>query len=172
MVEPHVETVAYWHIVVSPRDLRLDGTGRGIRADVVQIGLDHIEGVRSNKVYFLRGRLSHGEVERLAQALLTDPVAEVCTFGPGLTDRPDAVAAIEVHSLPGVMDPVSISTLDAVRRWLRSRGVAEDAVDAVRTARRYEIVGARGADELETIARRVRDTSISCSGAGSMVVAP
>ena len=155
MVEPQADTGLYWHVVVSPRDPRLDGAGRGIRADVVQLGLDHIEAVRSSKVYLLRGRLSRGEVEQLAQTLLTDPVAEVCTFGPGLTDRPDAVAAIEVHSLPGVMDPVSISTLDAVRRWLRSRGVAEDAVDAVRTARRYEIVGARNADELETIALRV-----------------
>jgi len=145
---------SYWHIRVSPKAAHLDGHGRDVHGDIRQIGLPHVEGVRSSTLYLLRGRLSEPALRRIATDLLTDPVSETMSFGPGLARREDSGVAIEVHTQPGVMNPVAISTLEAIRRHVIAAGV-DGSVDDVQTARRYEIVGARSADELDEIARNV-----------------
>ncbi len=145
---------SYWHIGVSRKTAQLDGHGRAALHDIRQAGLSHIEGVRSSTLYFLRGRLSEAMVRRIADELLTDHVSEEMTFGPGLTTRASDGAAIEIHSQPGVMNPVAISTLEAVARFVAATG-GDGSVDEVQTARRYEIIGARCIDELETIASGV-----------------
>ncbi len=124
----------------------------------------HIEGVRSSTLYFLRGQLSEAMVERIARNLLTDPVSEEVTFGTGLKagsgltvqDDPakSTPCAIDVHPQPGVMNPVAISALEAVRRFVVATGDA-GSVDDLQTARRYDIIGARGIDDLDTIAATV-----------------
>ncbi len=144
-----------WHIQVSPRRPDLDGHGRDVLADVRQIGLEHIEGVRSSRVYLLEGRLLESDVRLLAEELLCDPVAEVFEVREGFARRDDIDGAIEVHPLPGVMNPAALSTLDAAGRLLASQGRSQARVEAVQTARRYVILGARNAPELEQIAARV-----------------
>lgn len=148
-----------WHIQVSPRRAELDGHGRDVLADVRQIGLEHIEGVRSSRIYLLEGRLLESDVRLLAEELLCDPVAEVFEVRGGFSRRDDInganEGAIEVHPLPGVMNPVAISTLDAAGRLLAAQGRSQARVEVVQTARRYVILGARNAPELEQIAARV-----------------
>ena len=51
------DSVQRWHIQVSPRRSDLDGHGRDVLADVRQIGLEHVEGVRSSRIYLLEGSL-------------------------------------------------------------------------------------------------------------------
>jgi phosphoribosylformylglycinamidine synthase len=53
------------------------------------------------------------------------------------------------------MNPVAISAHGAARRLLRHRGPAGVRIDDVQTARRYEIVGARDASELDQSASKV-----------------
>jgi len=142
----------YWHIRISPKTAQLDGHGRDVLSDIRQIDLPHVEGVRSSILYFLRGDLSEQAIVRIATDLLTDPVSETMSFGPGLAGREDTGVAIEVHTQPGVMNPVAMSALEAIRRHLAAAG-AHGSVEDVKTARRYEIVGARSADELDRIAR-------------------
>ena len=145
----------YWHVRVSPRTQRLDGHGREILAEIHHAGLTHIGGVRSSRLYFLAGRLAEAEVRLLANELLADPVVETASSGRGLVERTDRAPAIEIHRLPGVMNPAAMSALDAATRLLRARHREQAVLDEVQTARRYEIVGARTAEELEQIASGV-----------------
>lgn len=144
-----------WHIRVRPRAASLDVHGRDVLGDVHAIGLTHIEAVRSSRLYFLAGTLNTEDVRLLAEELLTDPVVEISSSGRGLTRREDEHPTIEVHLQPGVMNPVAGSTLGAARRVLRQRGAVGAAVEEVQTARRYEVIGARSAGELEAIATRL-----------------
>ncbi len=81
-------------------------------------------------VYLIEGDLTDGQVGRIARELLADPVGEVSRIGaaaaPGGT-------CVEVHYLPGVMDPVAHSTRDAIREMMPNVGTVE-----VRTGTRYD----------------------------------
>ncbi|MBI4716775.1 MAG: phosphoribosylformylglycinamidine synthase [Planctomycetes bacterium] len=143
-----------WHVHVCPAAPRWDVHGRDVLADVRHVGLTHIEGVRSSRLYFLEGQLSEAEVRLLAAELLTDPVTERFTCTAGFSARDDSSPSIEVHYQPGVMNPVAQSTLAAARRLLAAKGVPA-GLREVQTARRYEVIGARSAAELDQIAGRV-----------------
>ncbi len=149
------DAVQRWHIQVSPRRADLDGHGRDMLADIRRIGLEHIEGVRSSRIYLLQGALLESDVRRLAEELLSDPVAEAFEVREGFSRRNEAQGAIEIHPLPGVMNPAALSTLDAARRLLAPKGRSQARIDAVQTARRYIVLGARSAVELEQIAAGV-----------------
>lgn len=151
--EPRAQTL--WYVRVRPRTPALDGHGRDVLADAHEIGQEHIKSIQSSRLYFFSGIIAEADIRRLGEELLSDPVAEVFSFGPGLTHRDDNDPAIEVHLQPGVMNPVVESTLGAARRLLRQSGTPGATVDDVRTARRYQVVGANSAAELEVIASRL-----------------
>lgn len=155
MKSPDNSETSRWSIRVRHASASLDGHGREVLSDVRQAGLDHIEGVVSSRIYMLQGRLDRSSVELIADELLTDPVAERAEVSPGLGMRTDNHPAVEVHTLPGVMSSVAITALDAARRLLAARCQGGETVEAVRTARCYEFVGARSADDLDRAARRV-----------------
>ncbi len=154
MQETQPSCSTYYQVQVSSRSPELDGSGRDVLAEVRQLPISDVEAVHTSKLYFFRGVLSAEAVQTLAALLLCDPVAEVSTFAAGLTYREDARAAVEVHAKPGVMDPVALSTRQAAMRVLRER-FPEARIDEVRTARRYVIVGASSAGDLERIAKQV-----------------
>ncbi|MCO6437378.1 MAG: phosphoribosylformylglycinamidine synthase subunit PurL [Phycisphaerae bacterium] len=145
----------HWQVCVRPANDALDVAGRALLADVHQAEFRRISAVGSSKYYFLVAELDADVVERLAGELLADPVAERFLAGEGFSRRDTSRPAVEVHPLPGVMNPAALSTLDAARRWLARNGWSPDLLHAVQTGRRYEIEGARDAEELERIAARV-----------------
>ncbi len=135
--------------------MELDGHGRDVLADIRRIGLEHVEGARSTRVYLLEGRLGESDVRLLAEELLCDPVAESFEVREGFARRSDAGTTVEVHPLPGVMNPAAMSTKDAAEKLLAAKGRSQARIGAVQTARRYAVVGARSAADLEQIAARV-----------------
>ena len=147
------EQSPYWHIHVRPRSPRLDAHGREVLADVRQIGLKHVEAVASSKIYLLAGHLTADDVRLIAEELVTDSIAEACEFGPGLAPRRGDAPAVEVHRLPGVMNPAAMSTQEAAGRLLEARG--DGTIDQIQTGRRYEFTGVRSADELDELAGEV-----------------
>ncbi len=155
MAQKSDDASVYWHIRVRPKTPHLDGHGRDMLHEIRRIGLGHIEGVRSSRVYLLRGRLDEAQVRHLSEALLTDPVAELGEVGSGLVHRVDKHPSIEVHTLPGVMNPAAMSALEAASRELAHGAVGKAGLEEVQTARRYEIIGARDASELDRIASGV-----------------
>ncbi len=144
-----------WSVRIHPRTPAMDGLGQTLLADIHQLPLAHIEAVRTSRIYLLRGNLTALDVEQLAKQLFADPVSERYTITEGLSQRSDRQDVIEVQPLPGVMDPVALSTEQAIRRLLEHRDDKPAPVIEVRTARRYEILGAHSSDELDRIASRI-----------------
>jgi len=93
--------------------------------------------IRSAGVYLIEAELAGDELARVADELLADPVSQRSVIGAS-----DATggAVVEVHYLPGVMDPVAASAADAIAEMLpRLEGRVR-----VRTGRRFDITPADG----------------------------
>ncbi|MFI4916366.1 MAG: AIR synthase-related protein [Phycisphaerales bacterium JB060] len=94
------------------------------------------------KVYLLEGDLTDQQRDAIASALLVNPVTETLAKGnghPGVT--------LEVHPLPGVMDPAAQSVEEAIRELL---GVEVQAS----TGARYDLEGLT-ADDAKALAARL-----------------
>jgi len=118
----------------------------GMFHQIGEFGIASVTGVRHVRLFFLYGDLSADEADRIGRELLIDPVTEQMLAGS--SPAPADGAAIEVHLKAGVMDPVAAS----VEKAIADMGLA---VETVRTARRYELIGRVTRDECETIARRL-----------------
>ena len=97
--------------------------------------------VRSAKVYLIEGSLDHAAVAGIASELLVDPVTERAIAGAG-EPTVRAGATIEVHALPGVMDPAAQSVREAIYELTGERV-------EVSTGLRYDIEGVDGPAAVE-----------------------
>lgn len=124
-----------------PREAAGDPRAEALRRQASEAGVD-VARVGSARVYLVEGALTAAQAERLAGALLADPVLESWSLGAGAPETGAHVA--EVHPLPGVMDPVAQTVREQARELL---GV-DDLL--VQTGVRYDMLGvsARDADAL------------------------
>jgi len=149
-------TASYWQVVITPLSADMDAQGRDLLGDAHRLGLTGVRGIQAGRIFFLAGDLDAAAVDRIAAELLVDPVTQRYTCSAGLTQRERSAPAVEVHYQPGVMDPVALSTRQAIEDLLAATpGGTPSAIREVRTARRYTIEGATRADELALLARRV-----------------
>ncbi len=138
---------AIHRIEVRPRPGELDPRGAAACRDAETLGLAQPPSrIDAAAIYLIQGELGDEQVRRLAEELLAEPVTESATIG---ARAPAADALIEVHPLPGVMDPDAEAVESAVRAML---GVSV----RVRTARRYDMHGT----DADT-ARRVAEGSLA-----------
>ncbi len=100
---------------------------------------------RTARVYLIETDLDDDAFKRTASTLLADPVLEEVTIGA--SESPEGACVIEVHPLPGVMDPASGSVADAVE-------TLTDRRPRVSTGWRYELEGVR-ADDARRLAERL-----------------
>jgi phosphoribosylformylglycinamidine synthase subunit PurSL len=103
-------------------------------------------GARSASVYLIRTDVDDAAAERLAAELLADPVSQRFTIGADAT--PTAMRTIEVHPLPGVMDPPALTVERAARQLL---DLPDDAPLEVTTGARYDVAGLT-ADQVAALA--------------------
>ncbi len=76
----------------------------------------HAAGVRVARVYLIEGELTAEDAQRLASGLLANPVSETAVLG---AEPPHAdTQIVEVHPLPGVMDPPAQTVADAAEELL------------------------------------------------------
>ncbi len=134
-------------VEVRPRTESLDARGHSVAKSAKGLGLG-VGGVRSARVYLIEAMLSAPELERVAGALLADPVTEIATVGSSAVG---SAAVVEVHPLPGVMDPAAQSVELGIRDLL---GWPKDRALAVSTGSRYDLAGLAKADA-EFLARRL-----------------
>jgi phosphoribosylformylglycinamidine synthase len=131
-------------IEVAPAPGRDDVRGEAIKRDAAAIGVQ-AKSVRSSKVYLIEAALDDEQLETLAHRLLADPVLERASFGVA---PPKRARVVEVHPLPGVMDPAAHTVREAARELL---GVREMTVS---TGARYDLEGV-SAQDAETLANRL-----------------
>ena len=135
---------AVHRVEVRPRTGEPDPRGEAAWRDAQGLGLAVAPTrIDTAEVYLIEGELTDDQVAVLAETMLADPVMEQVTIGAA---APSAKAMIEVHPLPGVMDPAAEAMESAIRAAL--------GFDVrVRTARRFDMHGVDGAT-----ARRVAET--------------
>ena len=116
---------------VEVRRLRSSGDPLADRllADARAIGIE-IASAATAKVYLIEADFDDEQIASVRDRLLTDPVVEESALGAAAS----ADQVVEVHPLPGVMDPAAQSVRDAIADLT---GVEP----AVSTGRRYELAG-------------------------------
>jgi len=138
-----------YRVEVRVRESFNDPHADGVLAQVRELGMGKVTGVRSARLFFLAGELGDEDVRRIGSELLADPVTETFWVGVGVGDGDGGPGGVvEVHLKGGVMDPVAASTEGAIR----DMGLP---IESVRTGRRYELAGDVSEEDLAHIARRL-----------------
>lgn len=110
------------------------------RANELGYGL---EGAHSARIYLIESPLTSAQLDLIVSQLLCNPVVERAEIG---SSEPRG-ALVEVHPLPGVMDPPAQSVADAIEALI---GVRPE----VSTGYRYDLLGVSDA-KAQTIANRL-----------------
>jgi phosphoribosylformylglycinamidine synthase subunit PurSL len=121
-----------------------DPRAQSLRHDAAAIGIP-LAGVRTARIYLVEGPLTDSQLALVENRLLTDPVVEAAVRGASAA-RPGS-QVIEVHPLPGVMDPVAQSVQEAIQDLI---GVECQ----ISTGRRFELEGI-SAEDAAVLARRL-----------------
>ncbi len=126
-------------IVVRKREGAPDPEARRLLREAQALGTT-LTSARTARVYLLEGPITPMDLEKIESELLLEPVLEE------LGEQP-ADAVIEVHPLPGVMDPVAQSVEKAIHAMT---GLAV----RVQTGHRYELAGITQ-EQAHTLAERL-----------------
>jgi phosphoribosylformylglycinamidine synthase len=121
-----------------------DPKADALRRDASALGMT-LTSARTSQVYLIEAALSAAQVRTVGEQLLADPVTE--QFRLGASPATPNAQLVEVHPLPGVMDPVAQSVQTAIRELV--------GVEArVSTGWRYDLAGIDGA-HADTLASRL-----------------
>ncbi|MDX1565452.1 MAG: AIR synthase-related protein, partial [Phycisphaeraceae bacterium] len=143
-----------WRVEVRPAQEADDPLGRSVADEAAEIGLRRPTAVHAAKVYLIEAAVDQSTIERVAGGLLADPITQ--RWRLGAEPRRDGAAMVEIHSLPGVMDPVAGSTEEAIVDML-----AEPAPPVrVRTASRYDLEGLEASEARQIAERLLANTVI------------
>lgn len=121
---------------VSAAPGQTDPIGESVRREAAAAGV-RLSAARATHVYLIEADLSAEQIEAVRKRILTDPVTEVSRIGAAPSEP--GAQVVEVHPLPGVMDPVAQSVQACVRDLLEL-----DEAPAVSTGWRYDLVPAPG----------------------------
>ena len=139
-----------WRFEISSKQGFLDVHGKDILEDIRQLNIESVEDVVSERVFLIEADFEQDFAERVAKELLSDPVCQDSYLGKSnIPAGPMPATLIEVHLKSGVTDPVA----ESVRGALVDMGAG--AINSVRTARKYVLLGNVSDNERETIARRI-----------------
>jgi phosphoribosylformylglycinamidine synthase II len=140
---PHAPTQPRVHrIEVRPRPGVDDPRGRAVMAQAAALGLP-ARSVSTARVYLISAPLDEAQVRAVCERLLADPVTEAAAVG---ASPARGAEVIEVHPLPGVMDPAGLSVREALEDLVGVSAVVSTGV-------RYDLEGL-GREQGEMLARR------------------
>ena len=138
-----------WRFEIFNRAGFSDVHGSSVLEDIRELGINSVEAVQSAKVFLIEAEFDEDFARRLGKELLADPVCEEYYIGRSAAPAGLAKATlIEVHLKSGVTDPVAESVTAAIS----DMGMA---VNNVRTARKYILLGDISQSQTETIARKI-----------------
>ena len=138
-----------WRFEIFNRAGFSDVHGSSVLEDIRELGISSVEAVQSAKVFLIEAEFDEDFAGRLGKELLADPVCEEYYIGRSAAPAGLAKATlIEVHLKSGVTDPVAESVTAAIS----DMGMA---VNNVRTARKYILLGDISQSQTDTIARKI-----------------
>lgn len=144
-----------WQIEIGVKSHFRDPAGAGIKADITDLGIKGVKSVRFVQIYLIEGNLTKSQIEHIAHELITDKVVHWSrTNAPALISKKQKSQGAEKHShtltifhKPGVMDPVELSAIRAIN-------ALGFKTDAVKTGRKYLILGKLTHQQLELVTRK------------------
>ncbi|MBE3133332.1 MAG: phosphoribosylformylglycinamidine synthase subunit PurS, partial [Acidobacteria bacterium] len=160
-----------WEIEVRYQRGVRDVQGQEVLGQIRDLGIASVDAVESARLFYLDTTAPREDIERVARELVTDPVVEAYRIADGQARPAEQRPVVVVRRKPGVMDPVAIST----RQAIADMGIA---VRRCATARKYAFGGTPSQRDLETIARAVlanvviEDVEFSDTGAAVFRDAP
>ena len=129
-------------IEIHPTEHAGDPRAQTLMARARSLGYD-LEGAHSARVYLIEAPLTDTELDLIVSQLLCNPVVERAEIG---SSEPRG-ALVEIHPLPGVMDPPAQSVADAIESLIGTR-------PEVSTGYRYDLIGVSDS-KAQTIANRL-----------------
>lgn len=144
--------MALWQIDILPASGQQDVAGDSLQAEARDLGLGEHITISAAHGFLLQGELSEAQVRRAAELLLADSIVESTTIAqvgdPALVQpRHGLHRLLHVLPKPGVMDPVALSTLQA----LQDMSVP---VEQVGTFRKYWLSDMPG-DQLDRLSQKL-----------------
>lgn len=144
----------HWRIEIKDKEGIFDALGENLKKDILDLGIETVQGVRFVQVYIISGDLSEEEITRISQELLVDNVCQdyvvVSEAKEGRADNHQGGEfAIEIAYNAGVMDPVEESTL---------KGIGDLGIEkkvSVKTATRYLLKGNLSEEQLKIISEKL-----------------
>ena len=130
-------TVTVHRLEVSPAPGQADPIGESLVRDAAAAGV-HLASARATHVYLIEAVLTAQQLDAVQRRILRDPVTEVSRIGAA--PHEPGTQVVEVHPLPGVMDPVAQSVQECVRDLLDL-----PEAPAVSTGWRFDLSPAPGA---------------------------
>jgi phosphoribosylformylglycinamidine synthase II len=137
------------HTLVVRSTLKSDPAAEALRTDAHALGLEAVQKIDRELLYFLEGKLTPAEREKLRAELLTDPVVQSGAWRGKEPAAPAGAFVIEVALRPGVTDPVAEEIVRCAH-MLGVKGVARAA-----TGTRYVVRGALSSRQRATLAKRL-----------------
>ncbi|MBL8888187.1 MAG: phosphoribosylformylglycinamidine synthase subunit PurS, partial [Phycisphaerales bacterium] len=135
-------------IEVWPRSQSLDARGASVTRSAAAIGIA-LSSVSAARIYLLETDADAAQIAVLAQKLLADPVTERAVINAASLAK--NAFQVEVHPLPGVMDPAAQSVEVAARELFHGKRRIR-----VSTGTRYDLFDLSGGKaQAELLARRV-----------------
>jgi phosphoribosylformylglycinamidine synthase len=126
-----------WRIEIERREGFNDPHAQAVLHELADFGIATVRNLLHRRIFLIGADIDRAQMEQLTQELLVDGAnerAKIDLNAPPIKDGDDGRTIIEVHLRPGVMDPVAISTLQAIEKL----GLP---VRDVRTARMYIFEG-------------------------------
>ncbi len=129
-------------IEIHPTEHAGDPRAQTLLCKANELGYE-LEGAHSARVYLVEAPLTDAQLDLIVSQLLCNPVVERAEIG----SSPARGALVEIHPLPGVMDPPAQSVADAIGSLIGTR-------PEVSTGYRYDLIGVSDA-KAQTIANRL-----------------
>lgn len=120
-------------IEVRPAPGRADPIGASVVRDAAAMRVA-VRSCTATRVYLIEADLDRLQIERIATALLTDPITEEWNIDAG--ESVPGSSVVEVHPLPGVMDPVALSVRSSIVELL---GLDHAVPIEIATGWRYDL---------------------------------
>ncbi len=141
----------YYRIEISTKQALLDPIGQELTNDAHHLGITGVRSIRLIRVFLLKARkLSESTLQRIAGEILSDPVADTYTLCGHIRHAVrDRISFVEIAYLPGVMDPVALTTHALLQR------VGMRDIQEVRTRNRYEIIGGVTSNETSFLVKKL-----------------
>ncbi|VAX36468.1 Phosphoribosylformylglycinamidine synthase, PurS subunit / Phosphoribosylformylglycinamidine synthase, synthetase subunit [hydrothermal vent metagenome] len=145
-------TPAVHRFEIHPAQGQADPRGRRVLAEATALGY-RLDTVTATRVYLIEAPLDTQAARRLGNALLADAVVD--EWREGVRPLTPGAVSLEVHPLPGVMDPAAQSVRNAAAELL-----GLDTRDIrVSTGWRYDLLGL-DADKAPEIARHLLSNAV------------